>query len=140
MRPPNPHAMATLYREHLQTLSTRADEALARGGFEHLVVPSGSVHYQLFDDRDYPYAVNPQFKAWVPLTRMPRSWLVYTPGRKPKVIYYQPADYWHVVPATPSGAPKMATTLSPGETSPFATSEALARCTISSASRISSRR
>ena len=95
--------MATLYREHLQTLSTRADEALARGGFEHLVVPSGSVHYQLFDDRDYPYAVNPQFKAWVPLTRMPRSWLVYTPGRKPKVIYYQPADYWHVVPATPSG-------------------------------------
>ena len=95
--------MASLYREHLQTLSARADEALARGGFDHLVIPSGSVHYQLFDDRDYPYAVNPQFKAWVPLTRVPLSWLVYTPGRKPKVIYYQPADYWHVVPATPDG-------------------------------------
>ena len=95
--------MSTPYREHLQILTARADEALARGGFDHLVVPSGSVHYQLFDDRDYPYAVNPQFKAWVPLTRTPQSWLVYTPGHKPKVIYYQPADYWHVVPATPSG-------------------------------------
>ena len=95
--------MSSLYREHLQTLCTRADEALARGNFDHLVVPSGSLHYQLFDDRDYPYAVNPQFKAWVPLTRIPDSWLVYTPGSRPKVIYHQPADYWHVVPAAPGG-------------------------------------
>lgn len=81
----------------------RADAALARGGFEHLVVPSGTLHYQVFDDRDYPYAVNPQFKAWLPLTRNPGSWLVYTPGHKPKIIYLQPFDYWHVVPEAPNG-------------------------------------
>ena len=52
--------------------------ALARGGFDHLVVPSGTLHYQAFDDRDYPYAVNPQFKAWLPVTRAPGSWLVAT--------------------------------------------------------------
>jgi Xaa-Pro dipeptidase len=81
----------------------RADAALARAGLDHLVVPSGTLHYQLFDDRDYPYAVNPQFKAWLPLTRNPGSWLVYTPGAKPKLVYLQPFDYWHVVPEAPSG-------------------------------------
>ena len=93
----------TLYPAHLAVLKQRADEALARGGFDHLVVPSGTSHYQLFDDRDYPYAVNPQFKAWLPLTRVPHSWLVYSPGKRPQVIFHQPFDYWHVVPAAPSG-------------------------------------
>ncbi|HNV80037.1 MAG TPA: Xaa-Pro dipeptidase, partial [Thermomonas sp.] len=71
---------AALYPQHLAELQARAAEALRRGGFDHLVVPSGTLHYQLFDDRDYPYAVNPQFKAWLPLTRAPGSWLVITPG------------------------------------------------------------
>ncbi len=92
-----------LYSRHLATLKARADEALSRGGFDHLVIPSGTQHYQVFDDRDYPYAVNPQFKHWLPLTHMPHSWLVYSPGDKPKAIYYQPFDYWHVVPDSPSG-------------------------------------
>ncbi len=92
-----------LYASHLATMKQRADSALARAGFDHLLVPSGSTHYQLFDDRDYPYAVNPQFKAWLPLTRLPDSWLVYTPGQRPMLIFYQPFDYWHVVPDAPSG-------------------------------------
>ncbi|KAF1711414.1 Xaa-Pro dipeptidase [Pseudoxanthomonas kalamensis DSM 18571] len=92
-----------LYPDHLAALCRHADEALARGGFDHLLVPSGSLHYQLYDDRDYPYAVNPQFKYWLPLTRLPDSWLVYTPGRKPTLIYHQPFDYWHVVPQAPGG-------------------------------------
>ena len=95
--------VAILYRQHLDIVRGRADAALARGGFEHLLVPAGTRHYQLFDDRDYPYAANPQFKAWAPLTDIPGSWLSYTPGHRPKLVYLQPFDYWHVVPATPSG-------------------------------------
>lgn len=95
---------ATLYADHLATLTERASAALARGGFDHLVIPSGTLHHQVFDDREYPYAVNPQFKAWLPLTRAPGSWLVFTPGARPKVVYLQPRDYWHVVPETPTGA------------------------------------
>jgi len=93
----------SLYASHVAVMQRRADEALARGGFEHLVVPSGTLHYQVFDDRDYPYAANPQFKAWLPLTRNPGSWLVYSPGSKPRLIYLQPFDYWHVVPQAPAG-------------------------------------
>ncbi|MBB3277952.1 MULTISPECIES: Xaa-Pro dipeptidase [unclassified Pseudoxanthomonas] len=100
---PQATELVPLYAEHLALMKRRAEEALARGGFDHLVVPSGGLHYQVFDDRDYPYAVNPQFKAWLPLTRVPDSWLVYTPGQRPKVIYHQPFDYWHVVPAAPTG-------------------------------------
>ncbi len=92
-----------LYADHLATVRARADAALERGGFDHLVVPSGTVHYHLFDDRDYPYVVNPQFKAWLPLTNAPGSWLVHTPGERPKLIFLQPHDYWHVVPQAPSG-------------------------------------
>lgn len=91
------------YPQHVAELVRRSTIALERGGFDHLVVPSGTVHYQVFDDRDYPYAVNPQFKAWAPLTRSPGSWLVFTPGSKPKLVYLQPFDYWHAAPRTPSG-------------------------------------
>ena len=95
--------LSRLYADHLATVRARSDAALERGGFDHLVVPSGTSHYQVFDDRDYPYAVNPHFKAWLPLTHTPGSWLVYTPGERAKVIYLQPHDYWHVVPQAPNG-------------------------------------
>lgn len=95
--------MAMLYRQHLDEMKQRATEALARGDCEHLLVPSGTRHYQVFDDRDYPYAVNPQFKAWLPVIQAPDCWLAYTPGKRPRLIYCQPFDYWHVVPDAPSG-------------------------------------
>jgi len=100
MRPADP---ATLYPQHLAVLRARADEALSRSGHDHLLIPSGRRHYQVFDDRDYPFAVNPHFKHWVPLTQVTDSWLVYTPGQRPKLVYLQPFDYWHVVPEAPSG-------------------------------------
>jgi Xaa-Pro dipeptidase len=95
--------LASLYPSHVAELQARAATALERGGFEHLLVPSGTLHYHVFDDRDYPYAVNPQLKAWLPVTRAPGSWLVVTPGAKPKLVFLQPHDYWHVVPEAPGG-------------------------------------
>jgi Xaa-Pro dipeptidase len=95
--------LAKLYPDHLSTLRQRADTALTRGGFDHLLIGAGTPRYQFLDDRPYPFAVNPHFKHWLPLTKTPGSWLVYTPGNKPKVIYLQPRDYWHVVPDAPAG-------------------------------------
>ena len=95
--------LASLYPDHIATLKQRADAALAAGGFDHLLISSGAQHYQFLDDMPYPYQVSAQFKAWLPVTRAPYSWLVYTPGVKPKLIYLQPHDYWHVVPEAPSG-------------------------------------
>ena len=92
-----------LYAAHVATLKARADEALAREGFDHLVIAAGPAPYEFLDDRPYPYAVNPHFKHWLPVTKAPGSWIVYTPGKRPKLVYLQPHDYWHVVPDAPAG-------------------------------------
>lgn len=95
---------STLYRAHLATIKARADRALEKSGFDHLVVAAGVEKTEFLDDRPYPFKPNPQFKAWLPLTRHPYCWIAYTPGRRPVLAYYQPDDYWHVPPAAPEGA------------------------------------
>jgi Xaa-Pro dipeptidase len=95
--------LASLYPHHLDTLRERADRALAIGGFDHLLIAAGSPLRKFLDDQDYPFAVSPHFKHWLPLTDAPGSWIVYTPGDKPKLVFVQPRDYWHVVPQAPSG-------------------------------------
>ena len=95
--------LANLYPEHLRTLLTRADAALARGDFEHLLIAAGVLRYEFLDDHPHPFTVNPHFKHWLPVTKAPGSWIAYSPGRKPKLIYLQPHDYWHVVPEAPAG-------------------------------------
>lgn len=96
-------ALAPLYAQHIATLRQRADKALAKGGFDHLLIAAGTPLRKFLDDQDYPFVANPHFRHWLPLTNAPGSWVVYTPGSKPKLIFVQPRDYWHVVPAAPSG-------------------------------------
>ena len=95
--------LATLYPQHLATVRAHAERALALGGFDHLVVAAGMPAIKFLDDNHYPYAVSPQFKYWLPLINAPGSWIAYTPGAKPKLVFLQPRDYWHVVPDAPSG-------------------------------------
>jgi len=95
--------LAPLYAQHLATLRERADEALALGGFDHLAIAAGMPPGRFLDDQDYPFVANPHFTHWLPLTDAPGSWLVHTPGAKPRLIFVQPRDYWHVVPQAPRG-------------------------------------
>jgi Xaa-Pro dipeptidase len=91
-----------LYLDHLRTLSLRTDRSLAAAGFDALVIQAGSPPTQFLDDQDYPFKVNPHFKAWVPIVDNPRCLLVYRPGAKPLVLFHQPNDYWH----KPAGLPR----------------------------------
>jgi len=94
---------APLYPHHLATLRERADQALALGGFDHLLVAAGTPLRKFLDDQDYPFIANPHFRHWLPLDGAPGSWVVYTPGERPKLVFVQPRDYWHVVPEAPRG-------------------------------------
>ena len=96
-------SLASLYPQHFSTLLKRADAALELGGFDHLLIAAGTPLRKFMDDQDYPFVVSPHFKHWLPLTDAPGSWLAYTPGSKPKLIFLQPRDYWHVVPQAPQG-------------------------------------
>ena len=95
--------LGRLYGQHLDTVKARFDEALEKSGAAHAVIFSGAPRYAFLDDNTYPFRANPHFVSWLPVTAAPYSYIVYTPGEKPVLIYYQPEDYWHVVPATPDG-------------------------------------
>ncbi len=97
----NEASLDQLYFSHLQTLMHRTDQSLAATGFDALVIHAGCPPTQFLDDQDYPFKVNPHFKAWVPVLDNPRCILVYSPGSRPKVLFYQPNDYWHKPAALP---------------------------------------
>ena len=96
-------ALADLYAAHLDTVKARHDRSLEIAGAAHAVIFSGAPAYAFLDDNTYPFRPNPHFLAWAPLTALPHSAIVYTPGEKPILVYYQPRDYWHVVPGEPEG-------------------------------------
>ena len=60
-----------LFPAHIGELRRRADAELETGGYEGLVVYSGRPRLAFQDDRPYPFAVNPHFKQWVPVTDAP---------------------------------------------------------------------
>jgi Xaa-Pro dipeptidase len=93
-----------LYEPHLQTLMRRTEQSLAASGFDALVIHAGHPPTLFLDDQDYPYKVNPHFKAWVPIVDNPRCILVIRPGSRLKVLFHSPNDYWHKparLPQTP---------------------------------------
>lgn len=93
-----------LYPGHLQALMTRTDRALGDSGFDALVIQAGVSPTLFLDDQDYPYKVNPHFKAWVPVVDNPHSLLIYQPGSRPRILFHQPDDYWHKPAALPDAA------------------------------------
>lgn len=96
-------ALGALYAKHIETLCSRHDHALEQAGASHAVIYSGNPHIAFLDDYQMPFKPNPHFISWVPLLELPFSYVIYTPGEKPRLIYFQPRDYWHVVPGEPQG-------------------------------------
>ena len=96
-------ALGALYGGHLEAVMARHDHALENAGASHAIIYSGNPKLAFLDDYHLPYKANPHFVSWAPLTALPFSYIVYTPGETPVLIYYQPRDYWHVVPGAPDG-------------------------------------
>lgn len=90
------------YKDHIATLQSRTSEALQREGLDGLVIHAGQTKRLFLDDNDYPFKVNPHFKAWVPVVDNPNCWLVVNGKDKPKLIFYRPVDFWHKVPPEPN--------------------------------------
>lgn len=97
-------APASPFAAHVAELRRRADAALAAAGCDGMVAYSGRPRYAFLDDRPYPFVVNPHFKHWVPVTDAPDCFVVHVPAARPRLVYFQPADYWHRPPQLPAGA------------------------------------
>jgi len=86
-----------LYPAHIAELQKRSKKALQRDNLQGLIIHSGQELKVFLDDYGYPFKVNPHFKAWLPLTNLPHSWLIINGEDKPTLLYYQPVDFWHKV-------------------------------------------
>lgn len=80
-------SLASLYKNHIATLQERTRDALARFKLDALLIHSGELFNVFLDDHPYPFKVNPQFKAWVPVTQVPNCWLLVDGVNKPKLWF-----------------------------------------------------
>jgi Xaa-Pro dipeptidase len=94
---------ATLYDEHLVELDRRLSVALDAAERQCLVIFAGHTKYRFRDDLSYHFAVEPYFKAWVPLTNYPGSALKLVPGKRPILVLLREPGFWHEPPAAPTG-------------------------------------
>ncbi|MBD8216824.1 Xaa-Pro dipeptidase [Erwinia persicina] len=94
-------SLVTLYQQHVNTLQQRAQQVLARHNLDAMLIHSGELLTVFLDDHTYPFKVNPQFKAWVPVTQVPNCWLWIDGVNKPRLWFYSPVDYWHNVEPLP---------------------------------------
>lgn len=95
-------ALQPLYAAHLFEMQQRTKAVLARENLDGLVIHSGQAKRQFLDDMDYPFKVNPLFKAWLPIIDNPHCWLMVDGVNKPKLVFYLPVDFWHKVPDAPN--------------------------------------
>lgn len=90
-----------LYPDHVATIQSRWEAALQAESLEAVLVHSGSPMHSFLDDYEYAFRPNPHFLHWLPLTRHPDSALLVAPGRRPRLYYFQPDDYWYLPPEDP---------------------------------------
>ena len=89
------------YKNHVAELQQHWEKALQAEDYDAVLIHAGSKLASFLDDYEYPFRCNPHFLWWLPLTRHHDSALLVRPGRRPKLFYYQPDDYWHTPPADP---------------------------------------
>ncbi len=89
------------YRAHVAELQRRWENALQAESFDAALIHAGSMLASFLDDYEYPFRCNPHLLWWAPLTHHHDSALLIRPGRRPKLFYYQPDDYWYSPPADP---------------------------------------
>lgn len=91
------------YKTHLTTLMARYSEALARAGYDQIVISAGSQVMVAEDDRAYPYTPMAFAQQWLPYDLHPDTFIVFKPGEKPRLLWPARADFWHLTPNAPEG-------------------------------------
>ncbi|MEE4216163.1 MAG: Xaa-Pro dipeptidase, partial [Xanthomonadales bacterium] len=91
----------SLYAAHVAEIQKRWEATLEAEQFDAAVVHSGSPMYSFLDDYEYAFRPNPHFLAWLPLTSHSDSVLMVVPGERPRLVYFQPDDYWYLPPSDP---------------------------------------
>ncbi|QOC21870.1 Xaa-Pro dipeptidase [Wenzhouxiangella sp. AB-CW3] len=97
---PNPDAL--LFARHIEQRSEEIDKILTELGYDGLLIHSGRPENRLLDDQHPPFRAHAPFAALVPEPFTPDCLLELRPGRKPRLWYCQPDDFWHLPPEGPA--------------------------------------
>lgn len=89
--------MKNLFSEHVQTRQKAAEYALSQSGYAGLILSSGRPHVYFADDQEAIFHPTPHFGHWCP-ERSPYHLLKIEAGKKPKLVFYSPDDFWHAQP------------------------------------------
>ncbi len=92
------------YQEHLEVLGERWRGALELAGFDAAVVAAGAPREYFLDDMPAPFRPNPHFAQWYPDPDCAHAALLIEPGKRPRLFFHQPRDYWHQPPSLPDWA------------------------------------
>lgn len=92
---------AVLFASHLHDVQAAVDAALDAAGFDGLLVAAGTERLLFLDDQSSPWRANPWFRWLVPPPAAPGSLLLLQPGRRPRLWFVAPDDYWHAPPSPP---------------------------------------
>ena len=92
------------YARHVAGVAATWREAMGNAGFDVAVIPAGAAAYRFQDDLAPPFRANPNFAQWAPLPQAEHSVLLYRPPHRPRLFFYQPADFWHLPPTVPAWA------------------------------------
>ncbi|MBR9869923.1 MAG: Xaa-Pro dipeptidase [Gammaproteobacteria bacterium] len=87
--------LLTLQRDHIKTLQTRYQAALAEQGYDGLLISSGASPLKYGDDQGWAFQGYGPFLHWTGLAGFEHAWLLIRPGHKPLLSLYQPVDFWH---------------------------------------------
>ena len=90
------------FADHLSVVTAHVARALAASRYDALLLYSGTRKPVFRDDCHYPFRANAPFKAFLPLTDAPESFVYFVPGARPLLIFHRADDYWH----KPAGLPE----------------------------------
>jgi len=78
-----------------QIYSTALDQCNAEGGgFDAILLHSGSEHHYFADDRGIPFQAFGHFCHWLPVNR-PNQFVLFCPGQKSVYFQVVPNDFWY---------------------------------------------
>ena len=91
------------FAAHLQTALAAVEAAMDRLQLDTLVIQAGDIRLAFQDDQTCPFRINPWFAWLVPAPPAPGSLIELRPGRRPRLLFVAPDDYWHSPPVPPAG-------------------------------------
>lgn len=90
---------ASLYKQHVKQKWRITCKTLEVMGYDHLLIPAGSLLYPFRDDLNYPYRTNPYFKEWLHLNDRPGSLLLISSDKQRPILFLkEEIDFWDTAP------------------------------------------